>query len=334
MNRSPPVDKRAVKALLHAFELECEGTNETSSQPAIPDSVAGYFWPDDDAPDTEDDGRAPLGVVLARIRAEVEACAELGADERLVLMRNHGLDGAVSRVTTKDPQASLASRLSSVRAPAQPMGRARARAALDRAYHQLAQSFGPRNDRRPTRPTRRRDPIDAPWLHDQGLTRSDDATRRVVAAAAQVASQWCAIGGTPRSRTPPRTRKLAAPVRAPPQTDRGHKPNPGALASGRLHGHRAVPDHHDSRPRRSTQTRRPDQPRATARSAADGRWIAGPAMRRACGAHRRSLCAAPRRPCRDRRARGLDCRRPRLRHRRATETRRCWTTSPSGRSSR
>ena len=185
-----------VRALLRAFQLECEGVSADSTRRPLPRSVAGYFWPDDQQPDRETDGRSPLGVVIGRIRAEVDSCAQLGDDERLLLLRRHGLHGAVSRLTAADSASSLVGQLASGNAPLRPVDVAHARTTLHRAYWHLAQTLTSRQDDRATTPKRRANPITAPWFEGERLSHTDDGLLRIVDVALEVARQWCAVGGS------------------------------------------------------------------------------------------------------------------------------------------
>jgi len=187
------VDVGDIRALLRAFQLECEGVSDDTKRLPLPSAVAGFFWPDEQQPDREADGRAPLGGVLLRIRREVDTCSRLGEDERLLLSRRHGLGGAVRRLTTSTSAGGLLSDAGTLR----PVDIAHARTTLHRAYWHLAQTLPARPDDRPTVcPTPRADPIGAPWFVRHGLSRNDETTRLVVIVALDVARQWCAVGGS------------------------------------------------------------------------------------------------------------------------------------------
>jgi hypothetical protein len=167
----PIVDVTAVRALMRMFQLECEGVNEDANRRPLPREVAGYFWPDDEAPETEHDGRSPLGVVLARLRIEVDACNRLSDGERMLLCRRHGLTGAVRRFSIRDndlpsdPPDAGSARSRSVEI-------ARTRTTLHRAYWHLAQTLVGRPENRATLATHRSDPLAAPWFEQHLRSRA------------------------------------------------------------------------------------------------------------------------------------------------------------------
>jgi len=190
------VDAGSVRALMRAFQLECEGVVGGASRHRLPSGVAGYFWPDDQATDGERDGRSPLGVVLARIGVEMDNCGLLSDDERLLLSRRHGLAGAVRRLTTTDPGSMLAPERRRASGRLRPVEVANAWTTLHRAYWHLAQTFTARPDARPTLPSRRANPALAPWFVQHTRSLSEDQSRHVVSIALDVARQWCAVGGS------------------------------------------------------------------------------------------------------------------------------------------
>ena len=190
------VDAGSVRALLRAFQLECEGVVEGASRHRLPTVVAGYFWPDDQVADCERDARSPLGAVLARIGVEMDNCGLLSGDERLLLSRRHGLAGAVRRLTTTDPGSMLAPERRHADGRLRPVEVAHARTTLHRAYWHLAQTFTARLDTRPTLPSRRANPVLAPWFEEHTRSLSKDQSRHVVSIALDVAHQWCAVGGS------------------------------------------------------------------------------------------------------------------------------------------
>jgi hypothetical protein len=193
----------AVRALMRMFQLECEGVNEDADRRPLPSEVAGYFWPDDEAPDTEHDGRSPLGVVLAQLRLEVDTCDRLGDRERQLLSRRHGLSGAVRRLTAVDSGATPSHSVSG-NTRSRSVEIARTRTTLHRAYWHLAHTLKTRRDDRVTLATHRADPLAAPWfeqhLRSRPLAYGDDEARRITIVALEVARQWCAVGGARQDR--------------------------------------------------------------------------------------------------------------------------------------
>src|SRR5262245_6912436 len=110
------VDEAAVVALLRVIAAECEGVcGSVPHRDALPSVVAGYLWPDDMKTARDNDGRAPLALVLERVRAEVERCEHLARDEQQLLFRRYGLVGAVTRIEASDRAGSLSRRLGPAR---------------------------------------------------------------------------------------------------------------------------------------------------------------------------------------------------------------------------
>jgi len=192
-----------VRSLMRMFQLECEGVNEDADRCSLLREVAGYFWQDDEAPDTEHDGRSPSGVVLARLRFEVDVCNRLDDWERELLCRRYGLSGAVRRLTAADNGATPSDSLSGD-TQSRSVEIARARTTLHRAYRHLAHTLTTRPDDRVTLATHRADPLAAPWfeqhLRSRPLPYGDDKARRMTIVALEVARQWCAVGGARQDR--------------------------------------------------------------------------------------------------------------------------------------
>jgi hypothetical protein len=163
----------------------------------LPASVAGYFWPDAEHPEVGMGGRSPLGVVVDRVRAQVEDCRELARDEGELLLRIHGLSGAVARIDSVDASSSLVYRAGPAVAGGRVGGPSGVSRRLAGAYARLARTLEPRPPSAPTVPVCRGDPTEEPWFIRASSQRFylPDVRRDVVDAALQVAYRWCGVGG-------------------------------------------------------------------------------------------------------------------------------------------